>query len=75
MLEVRTPLSNLQIELLKLYSADVPEQQLHEIKLLLGNYFAHKATDAMDLFCAENSISGNDMTNWANGHDRVKNSD
>ena len=43
-----THLSNIQKELLKLYSTDLPDHQLYEIKLLLGQYFAEKATDAMD---------------------------
>jgi hypothetical protein len=33
-------LSNLQLELLKLYSTGIPEQQLLDIKLMLAAYFA-----------------------------------
>ncbi len=42
-------LSNLQVELLKIYSTNLPDEQLMEIKLLLSNYFANKVTTEMDL--------------------------
>lgn len=74
MLRVGTRLSNIQKELLKLYSTDVSDQQLQEIKLLLGQYFANKATDAMDKFWQENNVSEQDMINWANEHKRSKGS-
>ncbi len=63
-------LSNVQIELLKLYSNDVKDEQLEEIKLLLGKYFAKKATEAMDEVWAEKNLSEQDMIKWANEHNR-----
>jgi len=42
------PLSNLQLELLKLYARNVSEQDLVQIKLILGQYFADKASDLAD---------------------------
>ncbi|WKN40806.1 hypothetical protein [Tunicatimonas pelagia] len=42
------PLSNLQIELLQLYSQDVSEEDLVAIKRLLAKYFADRASDEMD---------------------------
>ena len=41
-------LSNLQLELLKIFSFNVRDEQLLEIKNILGNYFANKATDDID---------------------------
>ena len=38
-------LSNLQLELLKIYSFNVKDEQLLEIKNILGNYFADKVTE------------------------------
>jgi len=70
MLETRTHLSNIQKELLKLYSTDLPDHQLEEIKLLLSQYFAQKLTDAMDQFCKDENI----MISWTNEHNRHKNS-
>lgn len=73
-LQLKQPLTNLQLELLKLYASDVPEQQLYDIKLLIGNYFAEQATQAMDIFWDENALSAEDMEQWAYGHERRKNS-
>ncbi len=67
-----TGLSNLQIELLKLYSNNLPEKQLLEIKLLLANYFAEQATEAMDKVWAEKNLTEQDMINWTNEHNRIK---
>lgn len=41
-------MSNLQLELLRLYGNGVPDESLREIKTILAKYFADKATDAMD---------------------------
>ena len=66
----KNSLSNVQVELLKLYSNDVKDEQLEEIKLLLGKYFAQKATEAMDEVWTEKNLSEQDMTNWTNEHHR-----
>ena len=63
-------LSNMQIELLKLYSKNVPDNQLEEISLLLAKYFADKATRAMDKLWDENQLTADDMKNWTNEHNR-----
>lgn len=43
--ELRTPLSPLQIELLKMFSMqNVDEQDLKQIKVMLSKYFANKAS-------------------------------
>lgn len=63
-------LSNMQKELLKLYSTEIPEAQLLEIKLLLSNYFADKASDEMDRLWDENNWNDQTMNQWANEHNR-----
>ena len=40
--------SNLQLELLRLYSRDLPEEELLEIKQLLATYFAEKLRQRAD---------------------------
>jgi hypothetical protein len=45
---VQHKLSNLQIELLKVFSRNLSDVQLLEIKQILANYFAQKATEEMD---------------------------
>ncbi len=42
------PFTNLQLEILKLYAREVSEQDLQRIKLLLGQYFADRASDLAD---------------------------
>jgi hypothetical protein len=67
-------LSNMQKELLKLYATEIPERQLQEIKLLLGNYFADKASDEMDRLWDENNWNDQTMNQWSNEHNRHKGS-
>jgi hypothetical protein len=69
---IKPKLSNVQIELLKLYANEVSESSWLEIKQLLAKYFADKASDAMDQFCADHDLSAQDMMDWANGHDRAQ---
>lgn len=67
-------LSNLQVELLKLYANGTSEENLHEIKLLLTNYFAEKATQAMDKVWEEQGLTQQDMIDWTHEHHRRKSS-
>jgi len=62
------PLTNLQMQLLKSFNFEIPESQLDEIKVLLGNYFASKATDEMDRLWEENDWSDETMTQWTGEH-------
>ena len=72
-MSVTKPMSNVQLELLKLYANDVPDEQLQEIKLLLGRYFAEKATALMENFMATEGLTADDMIKWAQEHDRHEN--
>ena len=73
MLTLKSGLSNLQKELLKLYANDIPDKQLHEVRLLLGRYFAEKATEAMDTVWEEQGMTEQTMRDWTNEHHRVPN--
>jgi hypothetical protein len=64
-------LSNIQVELLKLYANDLPDEQLYDIKLMLARYFAQKATEAMDKQWNERGLTEQDMVNWTNEHHRA----
>lgn len=66
-------LSNIQLELLKLYGNNVSEQQLYDIRMLLARYFAEQATAAMDKVWEEKKLTEQDMTKWANERNRLKN--
>lgn len=67
-------LSNLQQELLKLYAANIAEEDLYQIKRLIGNYFAAKASNSIDNFLEENNIAIETYNQWANEHNRSKGS-
>lgn len=58
------PLTNLQLELLKLYSLELSEEQLLEVKRLLANYFAEQASDEMDRLWEERGWSDKTMEQW-----------
>ena len=65
-------LSNIQKELLKLYANDVSDEALLEIKQILAEYFAEKASSTMDEFWDENDLSEQTMIDWTNEHNRFE---
>ena len=60
------PLSNLQLELLKLYSTNLDQKDLVEIKRILANYFAQRAIKEADKIWEEKGLSDKDMDKWLN---------
>lgn len=52
-----------------MYSNDLGETELFEIKLMLGNYFAKKASDVIDEVWEQQNLTEQDMINWTNEHD------
>jgi hypothetical protein len=63
-------MSNLQLELLRLYGNGVSDESLREIKAILAKYFADKATEVMDKVWDEKNLTEQDMINRTNEHDR-----
>lgn len=61
------PLSNLQLELLKIYSLGIKDEQLHEIKQLLARYFAKKASEEADRLWEEKGWTNDTMRDWLKG--------
>jgi hypothetical protein len=52
---LNTPLSNLQLELLKVFSHNLSEKEIQEVKALLLDYFSKKAiTEADKVWDQEN---------------------
>jgi hypothetical protein len=45
---VHPPLSNVQAELLKLFSAEIPERHLMELKKVMAKFLLDKARDKAD---------------------------
>lgn len=65
-------LTNVQLELLKLFQYNLPDKQLAEIKNILAKYFAQTATGEMDRLWEENNWNNETMEDWANEHLRKK---
>ncbi len=68
---LKQPLTTLQLELLKLFSRDVDEKDLLEIKNMLALYFANKATSLADKVWEKNNWNEIDETNFLNEHLRT----
>ncbi len=64
-------LTNLQLELLKLFSYQLDEQELADIKDMLARYFAEKATDAMGEFWDAHQLNDATIDDWLNAHQRT----
>ena len=60
------PLSNLQQELLKLYSYDILEEDLLQIRRYLARYFAIKAIAGADQVRDEKGYTDETMDQWLN---------
>ncbi len=70
-METAKGLTNFQLELLKMFSIPLQEDQLKEIKELLSRYFAEKATEEMDRLWEQNNWSDETMREWTNEHMRT----
>ncbi len=62
--ESSTKLSNLQLELLNIFSFNIPEAQLDDIKEMLSRYFAEKSSDEMDRLWEERGWNNDIMNTW-----------
>ena len=62
-----SPLTPLQLELLKLYSTELTSEELQELKQVLGRYFAGKAIASADRSWDKQGLSDEDMDLWLNG--------
>jgi hypothetical protein len=63
-------LTNLQQELLKLYSSNIPETDLREIKVYLSTYFAGKAIRQADEIWDKKGYTNETMNQWLNDDKR-----
>ena len=56
-LSVHPPLSNVQAELLKLFSAEIPENHLLELRKVIAKFLLDKARDKADAIWDEKGYS------------------
>lgn len=59
-------LSNIQVELLKLFSTNLNEKDLSELKQQLANFYANKSIQLADDFWNENQLNDDIMDKWIN---------
>ncbi|HEV7378453.1 MAG TPA: hypothetical protein VGN64_01560 [Dyadobacter sp.] len=62
--------SNLQLELLKVYSREVEEEDLLAIRKILADYFANKAIEMADKVWDKNKWSAEDTLELSKEHNR-----
>lgn len=60
---ISAPLSELQLELLKLFAMGVSEEEMQEIRRLLSNYFMQKAIDEATQVWEEKGYSAEELLN------------
>jgi len=58
------PLSNVQIELLKLFNTNLSDTDLIELKNLLSGFYADKAITHADSIWDKKGLSDQDMDKW-----------
>ncbi len=66
-----SPLSNVQLELLKVFSSGVSETELLHIRKILGDYFAEKVTSLTDKSWDSMNYTAENILNLANEHNRT----
>ncbi len=64
-------LTNVPMELLKIFPEDMSDEQVLEMKLLLSNYFANKAMDEFDRLEKINGWTKETYAKWSNEHWRT----
>jgi hypothetical protein len=71
-MEATKKLSNLQLELLRVFSFELSEEQLLEIRGLLADYFANKVSEEMDVLFEANQWGEEKIEEWSKEHMRTK---
>lgn len=65
-MSAQTPLTNVQLELLKLYSFNLSDAELLDLKQVLARHFADRLTTHIDSICQEKGYTADDMERWLN---------
>jgi hypothetical protein len=60
------PLNNVQLELMKLFSTNLSDHELLELRDLLSNFYADKAIKKADSIWEEKGLSDQDMEKLLN---------
>jgi hypothetical protein len=71
-METTRPLTDLQLELIKLFKYNIDDEDLSEIKNLLSQYFARKVDEEFDKLEKNKNLSIEDYSKWSYEHLRAK---
>jgi len=63
---IRQQLTNLQLELIKLYSTELESNELVELKQVLARFFAQKAIKEADQIWEDRNLTNHDLDSWLN---------
>lgn len=63
---VQQQLTNLQLEIIKLYSTEMERSELIELKQVLARFFAQKAVEEADQIWDDKNLTNQDMDSWLN---------
>lgn len=66
MFDLKLPLTNVQTELIKLYSTNLSDKDLDELKNILSRFYADKAINKANEIWDEKKLTDNDMEKWLN---------
>jgi hypothetical protein len=64
---LKYPLSNAQVELMKLFGTNLSDSELIELKEHLSRFFADKAIKAADEIWDKSELTDDDMDRWLDG--------
>jgi hypothetical protein len=71
-MQIKPPLTNLQLEVLKVFFRQVPDEDLRAIKALLSNYFAQKETTLANEVWEQEGFTEEKMNEWRQAHLRTE---
>jgi hypothetical protein len=63
---IHKPLSNVQLELMKLYGTNLNDQEIIELRDELAKFYAKKSIKASDKVWDEKGLTNADMDAWLN---------
>jgi len=66
MIAVKQPLSNVQVELLKIFSTNITEPELIELKDIIAQFYAKKSIELANEAWEEKNLSNDVMEKWLN---------
>lgn len=67
--ELKPPLTNLQMELLKLFALQLPEEELKEIRMVLARFLMEKARARATQISEERNYTAETFRKWVEGNE------